>query len=80
MKVVLKHEVNRAKNGYMARSPQLRLAAYGHSPEVARCNLERLVVLYLKPFERQGDLEKEVGKAQLQSEDSGSELAVVTVD
>ena len=80
MKVVLKHEVNRAKNGYMARSPQLRLAAYGHSPEVARCNLERLVVLYLRPFERQGDLEKEVEKAQLRSEDAGSELTVATVD
>lgn len=80
MKVVLKHELNRVKNGYVARSPELGLAANGHSPDIARRNLERLVALYLKPFERQGDLEREVEKAQLQSEAGHPELTVVTVD
>ena len=79
MRVVLKHELNRVKNGYAARSPELGLTANGHSPEVARRNLERLVVLYLRPFERQGDLEREVADAHLQSEDAGPELTVVTV-
>lgn len=80
VQLILKHELNRAKHGYAARSPELGLAASGRSPEIARRNVERLAVLYFKPFERRGNLEKEVREAQLKFEDSGSELTVVTVD
>jgi len=53
MRVVLKHEGNRIRNGFAARSPQLGLAAHGASSEMARRNLERTALLFLKPLERQ---------------------------
>ena len=80
MRVVLKHDVNRVKNGYSARSPQLGLRAVGYSPETAKLNLERMVLLYLKPFERQGRLDEEVAAAQLESEADEGDLIVVLTE
>jgi hypothetical protein len=80
MKVVLKHDVNRIKNGFAARSPQLKVVAHGHSPEIARRNLERLVFLYLSPFQRRGILKEELEKARLEAEGTESDLTVVTAD
>ena len=80
MKVVLKHEVNRVKNGYSARSPQLGLRAVGYSPETARLNLERMALLYLRPYEREGRLAEEVAAAQLESEGDEGDLIVVLTE
>jgi len=79
MIVMLKHELNRVKNGYTARSPELGLSAYGATPEMALRNLEHMGKCFLRPFERQGSLNKEVTAAQLQSEDGGSDLSVKAV-
>jgi hypothetical protein len=74
---MLKHELNRAKNGYIARSAELGLSAYGASPEMARRNLERTAGCFLRPFERQGSLDQEIAAARLNSQpDGGSELKV----
>lgn len=80
MKIVLKQELNRVKNGFAARSPELGLVAHGHSPEVAQRNLERTVLLLLKPFERQGVLEQEIRRSGLQMNHEGEELTVTTRD
>ena len=77
MRVVMKQEVNRVKNGFAARCSELRVVAHGYSPETATQNLERLVLLYLRPFERQGTLSSEIKSAGLRAEDEGSELTVV---
>jgi hypothetical protein len=74
--VVLKHQVNRVKNGYAARSPLLGLSAHGPTPDLAARNLERLVGLYLRPFERQGTLREEIQLAGLSAEESEGELTV----
>lgn len=76
MKVVFKHEVNRIKSGFAARIPTLRLAAHGQSPELAARNLERTVLLFLRPFERAGTLERELENAGLEAQVDGDELTV----
>jgi len=80
MRVILKHELNRVKNGFAARSPELRLVAHGHSDELARRNLERTALLFLKPLERQGVLEEELSRLNLRVEDEAEELTVVVGD
>jgi hypothetical protein len=80
MRVVIKHQLNRVKNGIAARSPELGFAAHGLTEELARRNLEHLTVLFLRPFEREGILREEVRKLGLQIEESGTELTVVAVD
>ena len=75
MNVALKHDVKRIKNGFSARVPGLRLAAHGHSPDLAARNLERTVLLFLRPFERAGTLEAELEKAGLEAQGDG-ELTV----
>ena len=75
MNVVFKHEVNRIKHGFAARIPNLRLQAHGASPELAARNLERTVLLFLRPFERAGTLEAELEKAGLEAQGDG-ELTV----
>jgi len=77
MRVIIKHDLNRVKNGIAARSPELGLTAHGSTEEIARRNLEHLVALFLRPFERQGILEEEVRALGLVVEDSGAELSVV---
>jgi hypothetical protein len=80
MRVIIKHDLNRVKNGIAARSPELGLAAHGLTEEIARRNLEHLVVLFLRPFERQGILEEEVHALGLAVEDGEAELSVVAMD
>ena len=80
MRVVLKHEVNRIRNGFAARSPQLGLTAHGASPDIARRNLERTVLLLLKPLERQGCLEEELRRSGLQVSDGTEELTIAIAD
>ncbi len=80
MLVVLKHDVYRIKNGFAARSPQLGLTAHGASPDMARRNLERTVLLLLKPLERQGSLEKELHRSGLQVTEGTEELTVAVAD
>lgn len=77
MKVVFKHNVGRVKSGYAARLVRLGLAAHGHSEELAVRNLERTLLLYLRPFERSGTLQREVAEAGLEAlEEGGAELTV----
>ncbi len=80
MVLVIKHSVNRVKNGFAARSPELRLTAHGHSPEVARRNLEHLALHLLRPFERTGRLREEVQRAGVEVRDEGEGLEVQTTE
>lgn len=80
MQIILKHNVYQVKNGFAAQSPELRLTAHGYSPEVARRNLERIALLFFKPFERQGKLTEEVNLLGLKIETDGAELTVSTTD
>jgi hypothetical protein len=79
MRVVIKHRLNRVRNGIAARSPELGFVAHGPTEELARRNLEHLIVLFLRPFEREGVLQEEVRKLGLQIEENGAELTVVAV-
>jgi hypothetical protein len=79
MLVVLNHDVNRVKNGVAARSRDLGLSAHGQSPELARRNLERLVLLYLRPFQREGTLDQEIARAGLQADNEEPGLRVTAV-
>ena len=76
MKVVIKHEMNRIKNGYSARSVALGLTAHGFSEEVARRNLERMVRFLLTPFERSNTLEGELQKMGLDVYNDGDGLTI----
>jgi len=79
VRVIIKHDLNRAKNGIAARSPELGVTAHGLTEEIARRNLEHLVVLFLRPFEREGILEEEVDALGLAVENGKGELSVVTI-
>ena len=70
MRIILKHEVERAKNGYLIRSPELHLASYGATLDLAIRNLERLATRYLSPFERAGSLQVEIEESGLLVEPS----------
>ena len=76
MQIVLKHNIYPIKNGYAAQSPELGLTAHGYSPEVAKLNLERVSLMFFKPFERQGNLEQEIQILGLTTEKNGTDLAV----
>jgi hypothetical protein len=80
MQVVLKRTVNHAKNGYLVRSPELRLTAYGSSVELASLNMERLALQFLRPFERSGSLADELAAARLNTQPEADDLAVTLVD
>ena len=60
MRVVLKPDVKRIRNGYSATSSEFRIAAHGFSAEAAKMNLERAAQTFLAPFLRQGTLEEEL--------------------
>jgi len=81
MLIVLKHRLNHVKNGFAASSPELGIAAHGHSPEAARDNLEHSALLFLRPFERQGTLREELTKLgmEVQGEDAQIAFHPVTV-
>jgi hypothetical protein len=76
MQIVLKHITYQIKNGYAAHSPELGLTAHGYSPEVAQRNLERLGLLFFRPFERQGKLTDEVELLGLKAEADGADLKI----
>ncbi len=80
MLVVLKQTIYPIKNGFAAHSPELRLTAHGYSPEVARENLERIALLFLKPFERQGTLKEEIRFLGLKVNGEEGELAVNAIN
>jgi hypothetical protein len=80
MRIILKQEIYRIKNGFAAHSPELRLTAHGHSPELAKANLERTALLFFKPFARQGTLAEEIRSLGIQNEEDGLGLTVATAD
>jgi len=80
MQIVLKHNVYRIKNGYAARSPELGLTAHGFSPEIAKRNLERMGLLFLRPFERKGNVREEIQLLGLSIKHNEGELSVSTND
>ena len=80
MQIILKHDVYRVKNGFAAHSSALGLTAHGYSPEIARRNLERIALLFFKPFERQGKLTEEVRLLGLKMETDGTELTISAID
>lgn len=80
MYIVLKQQHNRVRNGFFASSPQLKLSAAGHTAAAASQNLERVALLFLRPFERQGTLEAELKQACVTYQENGPELVVVTAD
>jgi hypothetical protein len=80
MNIVLKQEEYQVKNGFASGIPELGLAAHGRSPELAGQNLKRIVLCFLKPFEREGTLEKEIRVLEtkgIKVERNGSGLNVV---
>ena len=77
MQIVIKHEINRIKNGWAAKAIEIGLTAHGYSQEVAQLNLERGVRLFFAPFERSGNLGKELEQMGLQIRDVGEGLTVV---
>ncbi len=79
MRVIIKHDLNRVKNGIAARSPELGLTAHGLTEELARRNLEYAVLLFLRPFERQGSLEDKIRSLGLLVEESDTDLTVIAV-
>ncbi len=80
MNIILKQDSYRVKNGFAAHSPELGVTAHGHSLELARRNLERLVLQFLKPFERQGILKEKIQLLKLKVDADGGELRVCAVD
>ncbi len=80
MRIVLKPHMYPIKNGFAACIPELRLTAHGYSPELARSNLERVILQFLKPFERQGNLGDEVKSLGVKIEEDGLGLTVVTAN
>lgn len=80
MQIVLKHNMYPIKNGYAAHSPELGLTAHGYSPEVARRNLERIAVLFFRPFERQGILQQKIQLLGVETRENGRDLEVITGD
>lgn len=78
--IKLKQSTYQIKNGYAAHSPEIGLTAHGYSVEVAKRNLERIVLMFLRPFERDGRLHKELNLLGLQVEDDGTDIKVVTLD
>lgn len=65
MTLVLYRTVDRVRDGYRSRCPGLGLAAHGYSPEAADKNLERVVRLFLAPFQREGTLQDELAAVGL---------------
>ena len=76
MEVVINHTVNRIKNGWAVRAPQLGLTAHGYSEETARLNQERGIRLFFAPFERDGTLTIELERIGLEAIEDGDGLTV----
>lgn len=76
MDVKLSRELKPIRNGWSSRSAALRLAAHGHSEEVADQNLQRAARLFLTPFQRQGTLQAEAMTMGLQVSGDQDDLRV----
>ena len=82
MQVILKHSTYRIKNGFAVHSPEIGLTAHGYSPEIAEMNLERMVVMFMQPFRREGTLKDAINRMKIRTDGSDpqdSEL-IVTVE
>lgn len=79
MRVELYRESEPTHNTWRSRCAKLGLAAHGRSPEVADRNLERLVRLYLSPFEREERLTEELSQLGLSSEEEGDDVIRIVV-
>ena len=73
VRIVLKPDVKRIKNGYGAAISELRIYAHGFSPEGARTNLEITATMFLMPFLRQGTLELEAELAGIHLKEVSAE-------
>lgn len=80
MLIILKQETYQVKNGYAARSTELKLTAHGATVELAQRNLEKTVEFFLKPFERQGILDDKIQSLGLEVEPNGANLVVQTAN
>jgi len=80
MPLVLKRSQNRIKNGWESRSAIMRIAAHGHSPEVADRNLERVARMFFTSLEREGRLEQEARRVGIETEGEGGELQVLLIE
>jgi len=72
MRVFVQRESSPIKSGWAARSPRLRLAGHGRTPQIADANLERVIGQFLAPFERNDTLTQEVSGLGLQTDDDTS--------
>lgn len=72
MSIKLNREQEQVKNGWYSKAVAPRVAAHGRSPELADLNLQRVVRLYLAPFERAGTLELEASALGLQLVNDGA--------
>jgi hypothetical protein len=76
--IILKQETYPIKNGFAARSIELKLTAHGATVELAQRNLEKTVEYFLKPFERQGNLKDKIRSLGLKVEPNGANLVIQT--
>lgn len=76
MKVILKHDLNRIKNGFSARSSEVGLTAHGATEDLARRNLEKTLQLFFAPFARNNCLLEEIKRAGLTAEDAENQKDV----
>ena len=80
MLLILKPNLYQIKNGFAAHSPELGITAHGYSPEIARRNLERLALMFLRPFERQGKLMEEIQLLGIKTQGDGANLEVEVIN
>lgn len=80
MRIILRQETYRIKNGFAARSPELKLTAHGYSPEVAKANLERVAFLFFRSFERASRLQQEIELLGIEAYGDNLGLSVVIKD
>ena len=79
MNIILKPEVYSIKNGVAAHSPEIGLTTHGHSEEIAKLNLEKTAVMFLKPFEREGQLKDAIKRMKLTTTQEEQLGIIVTV-
>ena len=79
MNIIIKHSTYRVKNGFAAHSPQIGLTAHGHSPEIARKNLENAAVMFMRPFQRDATLEDALNRMKVRVEGGDGRDSDLTV-
>lgn len=73
----IEREMHEIKGGWASRSKALGLTAHGYSQEVADVNLERVVRLFLMPFQREGTLADETKALGLGAVDNLNAVEIV---